>query len=101
MQVPDRPFNDLRYPLDCKRLVALGWTEGTSWADGLAATIAWYRRYSGNWADVESALVAHPRRGALAKAFEGVDESPEDSVSVRLRQRESVDAVAKGAGAAH
>ncbi len=64
--VPDRPFNDLRYPLDCTRLKELGWTETVSWKDGLRRTVEWYRHKSGNWDDVESALVAHPRRGHLA-----------------------------------
>lgn len=63
--VSDRPFNDLRYPLDCKRLAALGWTEDVSFADGIARTIEWYKTNSGNWGDIESAIVAHPRRGNL------------------------------------
>ncbi len=63
--VSDRPFNDLRYPLDCKRLAALGWTEEVSFTDGIARTIEWYKTNSGNWGDIESAIVAHPRRGNL------------------------------------
>jgi UDP-glucose 4,6-dehydratase len=61
--VPDRPFNDLRYPLDCQKLLELGWKEQESWQEGLAKTVDWYKKFSGNWANVESALVAHPRRG--------------------------------------
>jgi dTDP-D-glucose 4,6-dehydratase len=64
--VPDRPFNDLRYPLDCSQLTELGWRESVDWEEGLRLTVEWYRRFSGNWEDVESALVAHPRRGLLA-----------------------------------
>ena len=64
--VPDRPFNDLRYPLDCSRLKELGWEETVTWKQGLKLTVDWYRVKSGNWDDVESALVAHPRRGLLA-----------------------------------
>jgi UDP-glucose 4,6-dehydratase len=63
--VPDRPFNDLRYPLDCARLKELGWEETVTWREGLRLTVEWYRRFSTNWDDVESALVAHPRRGLL------------------------------------
>ena len=72
--VGDRPFNDLRYPLDCSKLAALGWTEQVSWEVGLQRTVDWYKLHSSNWAiaDVESALVAHPRRGALAKEMLGL-----------------------------
>jgi len=63
--VSDRPFNDLRYPLDCARLAALGWKEEVSFETGLAATIEWYKHNSGNWGNIESAIVAHPRRGNL------------------------------------
>ena len=57
------PVNDLRHALDCRRLTELGWREKESWETGLAKTVAWYKRFSGNRADVETALVAHPRRG--------------------------------------
>lgn len=63
--VPDRPFNDLRYPLDCAKLHELGWRETVSWEEGLKATVDWYKKYSGNWEGVAAALVAHPRRGQL------------------------------------
>ena len=72
--VPDRPFNDLRYHLDCARLNALGWREEVSFEAGLARTVAWYKQYSGNWDNVESALVAHPRRGFSGKAWTGKPE---------------------------
>lgn len=70
----DRPFNDLRYPLDHSRIIALGWRETVSWEDGLRRTIEWYKKYSGNWEDVESALVAHPRRGHTERELAGVAE---------------------------
>jgi dTDP-glucose 4,6-dehydratase len=41
--VPDRPGHDLAYGLDWGRLEALGWAPVTSFADGLAITLAWYR----------------------------------------------------------
>lgn len=69
--VPDRPFNDLRYPLDSTKLVKLGWKEEVSWEEGLRRTQEWYAKYSSNWSDVESALVAHPRRGHTVKEIEG------------------------------
>jgi UDP-glucose 4,6-dehydratase len=96
VRVPDRPFNDLRYPLDCSKLLALGWKEQVAWDEGLAATVAWYKRYSGNWRleDVEAALVAHPRRGLLASAMAGYVDKDDDNdldahdpVAAVLRER--------------
>jgi UDP-glucose 4,6-dehydratase len=60
--VPDRPFNDLRYHLDCKKLNDLGWREEVTWEEGLKRTVEWYKKFSGNWDDITTALVAHPRR---------------------------------------
>jgi len=86
--VPDRPFNDLRYYLDCKRLNALGWKEEVSFEDGLQRTVEWYKKYSGNWDDVESALVAHPRRGFSGRAWAGKQEEDKpDAVETILKER--------------
>ena len=108
VRVADRPFNDLRYPLNCAKLLELGWREEVGLEDGLLRTVEWYKRYSGNWSDVESALVAHPRRGHLAKEItEGASETPRDEaldpVSLALRSRERLHsgaAVAPGAAVA-
>jgi UDP-glucose 4,6-dehydratase len=67
----DRPFNDLRYPLDCSKLHELGWREEVAWEDGLARTVEWYLKFSGNWGDISSALVAHPRRGLTPGQIRG------------------------------
>jgi mannose-6-phosphate isomerase-like protein (cupin superfamily) len=85
-------FNDLRYPLECAKLAELGWVEQESWATGLAKTVAWYKKYSGNWADVESALVAHPLRGWTGKTLvTGRDSAEEpDAVAAILRERVDV-----------
>jgi UDP-glucose 4,6-dehydratase len=88
--VPDRPFNDLRYPLDCRRLNDLGWREEVTWAEGLARTVAWYGKFSGNWSDVESALVAHPRRGWTGKVVvtgRADEDDDKDEVATILRER--------------
>ena len=61
--VPDRPFNDLRYTIDCAKLAALGWTELMDFEEGMRATVAWYRNYQHRFGNIESALVAHPRQG--------------------------------------
>lgn len=99
VRVEDRLFNDLRYPLDCSRLVEMGWKEEVSWEAGLQATIDWYRLYSGNWEDVDSALVAHPRRGLLPHDILGVSRVDEDEGDV---EDEAADAGGEGkeAGAA-
>jgi UDP-glucose 4,6-dehydratase len=94
--VPDRPFNDLRYPLDCSRLTALGWREEVSWEDGLRRTVDWYLRYSGNWPDVESALVPHPRRGYTRR--EVLEGKPDDDYDTIAAGYESDDAVAGSGG---
>lgn len=77
LQVKDRPFNDLRYPLDCSKLEELGWREEVSWEEGLRMTVEWYLTHpaTDQWTlkDVEQALVAHPRRGLLpSEAFYGL-----------------------------
>ena len=61
--VPDRAFNDLRYTIDNTALAKLGWTEQVSWEAGLKTTVEWYRKHSGRYANIEQALVAHPRIG--------------------------------------
>jgi dTDP-glucose 4,6-dehydratase len=46
--VVDRPGHDRRYAIDCTKLKdALGWQCRWSFADGLAATIDWYRENTG------------------------------------------------------
>ncbi|CAM9120054.1 unnamed protein product [Phaeothamnion confervicola] len=61
--VEDRAFNDLRYTINSDKLSALGWHEQMGWRDGLLATVAWYRRYSHRFTNVELALTAHPKAG--------------------------------------
>ena len=41
--VEDRLGHDFRYSVDCTRARDLGWKPAMSVADGLAATVAWYR----------------------------------------------------------
>ncbi len=40
--VNDRPFNDLRYPMDSGKLQQLGWTPKVSWQDGIQRTSMLY-----------------------------------------------------------
>lgn len=62
---PDRPFNDCRYAIKSDKLTALGWKPEVSWDDGLKRTIEWYKENSGNWGNIDAALVAHPRIGMV------------------------------------
>jgi hypothetical protein len=63
--VRDRAFNDRRYFICDKKLLALGWREEVDWETGLARTIAWYRGAGGKRAywengDMDAALEPHP-----------------------------------------
>jgi dTDP-glucose 4,6-dehydratase len=53
--VPDRPGHDRRYLLDSSLLqTELGWAPRVSWMDGLAATVAWYRKNRDWWEPLRS-----------------------------------------------
>jgi len=41
--IEDRPFNDKRYCIDASNLKSLGWSEETTFEDGLNKTIEWYK----------------------------------------------------------
>lgn len=43
--VPDRPGHDFRYGVAWDRLAALGWAPETTFEEGLARTIGWYREH--------------------------------------------------------
>ncbi|KAF6250772.1 hypothetical protein COO60DRAFT_748723 [Scenedesmus sp. NREL 46B-D3] len=63
VHVKDRAFNDRRYYIGNSKLHALGWSERTSWEEGLRKTIDWYMATpcAEYWqGDLESALKAHP-----------------------------------------
>ncbi|KAJ4845004.1 Rhm1p, partial [Turnera subulata] len=59
--VDNRPFNDQRYYLDDQKLKSLGWSERTTWEEGLKKTMDWYVRNPDWWGDVSGALLPHPR----------------------------------------
>ena len=47
--VEDRPGHDRRYAMDGAKLATLGWTNRVAFADGLAATIDWFRANEAWW----------------------------------------------------
>ena len=57
--VADRPGHDRRYSLDCSKLRALGWQPQVPFAEGLAATVAWYREHEGWWRPLKEADPAY------------------------------------------
>nr|XP_027063810.1 trifunctional UDP-glucose 4,6-dehydratase/UDP-4-keto-6-deoxy-D-glucose 3,5-epimerase/UDP-4-keto-L-rhamnose-reductase RHM1-like [Coffea arabica] len=59
--VNNRPFNDQRYFLNHEKLNNLGWSERTTWEEGLRKTMEWYVKNPDWWGDVSGALVPHPR----------------------------------------
>jgi dTDP-glucose 4,6-dehydratase len=52
--VPDRPGHDRRYALDGSKLAALGWRNRTTFEDGLASTIDWFRANEAWWRATKS-----------------------------------------------
>ena len=52
--VEDRAGHDRRYAMDGTKLAALGWTNRVAFADGLAATIDWFRANEAWWRSARS-----------------------------------------------
>ncbi|MGB8657461.1 MAG: dTDP-glucose 4,6-dehydratase [Candidatus Zixiibacteriota bacterium] len=53
--VKDRPAHDRRYSLDCSKIKReLGWKAQVSFAEGIAATVRWYRTHQSWWQRVKS-----------------------------------------------
>jgi dTDP-glucose 4,6-dehydratase len=51
--VADRPGHDRRYALSTAKLQALGWAPTVDFAQGLAATVQWYRQNEGWWRPIK------------------------------------------------
>lgn len=59
----DRPFNDMRYAVDGKKLAELGWSHSVSFSDGISKTIDWYKNNVDNWwGDISTVLTAFPHK---------------------------------------
>jgi dTDP-glucose 4,6-dehydratase len=52
--VADRPGHDRRYAIDSTKAHALGWRPTVAFADGLRATVAWYRENDAWWRPLKS-----------------------------------------------
>jgi dTDP-glucose 4,6-dehydratase len=52
--VEDRPGHDRRYSVDASRLRRLGWEPRWTFAEGMAATVDWYRAHEGWWRPLKS-----------------------------------------------
>jgi dTDP-glucose 4,6-dehydratase len=53
-RVEDRPGHDRRYAMDGSKLRALGWQNRVGFADGLAATVDWFRANEAWWRAIKS-----------------------------------------------
>ncbi|KAI3509730.1 hypothetical protein L1887_25252 [Cichorium endivia] len=76
--VENRPFNDQRYFLNDEKLKSLGWSERTTWQEGLKKTMEWYTSNPDWWGDVSGALLPHPRMLMMPGGVERVTEVPEN-----------------------
>lgn len=57
----DRPFNDHRYAVDGSKLRLLGWDQKTSFSEGMAITVDWYKRFGESWwGDISKVLTPFP-----------------------------------------
>ncbi|CAG8977401.1 hypothetical protein HYALB_00007031 [Hymenoscyphus albidus] len=57
----DRPFNDHRYAVDGTKLRQLGWEQKTSFSEGMAITVDWYKRFGEKWwGDISKVLTPFP-----------------------------------------
>ncbi|RRT41921.1 hypothetical protein B296_00028378 [Ensete ventricosum] len=80
--VDNRPFNDQRYFLDDQKLKNIGWSERTTWEEGLKKTMEWYMSNPDWWGDVSGALLPHPRMLMMPGIERHVDGAEETKVTV-------------------
>ena len=73
--VTDRPFNDMRYAVDARKLRGLGWTQNVGLEEGLKKTVEWYQKWGKKWwGDVSGVLSALPEVSVDMKVDEYVTE---------------------------
>ncbi len=65
--VPDRPGHDLRYAIDCAKIIReLGWRPRETFETGLRKTVRWYLDNRDWWGDIRSGRYRGERLGAPA-----------------------------------
>ena len=74
--VTDRLGHDRRYALDASRLRATGWRPRQSFADGLAATVEWYRAERPWWEAIKSGAYREYYDRMYADRLRGGGEAP-------------------------
>ncbi|GAB2278062.1 RHAMNOSE BIOSYNTHESIS 2 [Dionaea muscipula] len=90
--VENRPFNDQRYFLDDQKLKNLGWSERTTWEEGLKKTMDWYTKNPDWWGDVAGALVPHPRMlmvPGIERHYDGIEQNSSGSTPYSSSQSHS------------
>jgi UDP-glucose 4,6-dehydratase len=86
--------------LDDQKLNNLGWSEHTTWQEGLRKTMEWYTQNPDWWGDVSGALLPHPRMLMMpgGRHFDGSEEKDASYVSNNSNQTRMVIPVSKGSG---
>jgi dTDP-glucose 4,6-dehydratase len=102
----DRPFNDHRYAVDGTKLRQLGWEQKTSFADGMAITVNWYKNFGEKWwGDITKVLTPFPTvegTEVIADDQEPIEDIEEDIVMdsedrMKLAKKRKVDEAAVSA----
>jgi dTDP-glucose 4,6-dehydratase len=52
-EIPHRPGHDYRYAMDCKKMKELGWTQNTTFAQGIKKTVEWYAQNKAWWKELK------------------------------------------------
>jgi len=79
----DRPFNDHRYAVDGTKLRQLGWDQKTSFSDGMAITVDWYRKFGERWwGDITKVLTPFPTvlGSEVVESYEHAEEIKDDMI---------------------
>lgn len=87
----DRPFNDHRYAVDGTKLRNLGWEQKTGFAEGLAITVDWYKRFGEKWwGDISQVLTPFPVVSGLnvvPDSDEMITDSPQVDASALKKRK--------------
>lgn len=93
----DRPFNDHRYAVNGNKLRELGWTQQTTFAQGLKTTVDWYRRFGEEWwGDISKVLSPFPIvvEAEVVSDKESISDEPQPAKKRKVDQVAAQNAVA-------